>query len=205
MKRQSLTPAFYIFIFIAFGIILVLTCLLSSEQKGNSLEQPTLMDNSYNNLIESFIEKEIAQYKLSDLPLKGDSILIDSLSLTIQKKGFLFVFKFDEFSCDVCIKEAFSILDQYEGLKQNDKFYIIVSYQDERKFKILYNMYKEKYNIINIKYSEKLYLSNFEFDTSPIFFVLDNKRDLTPKKLFFFLKELPEINQRYLDLIGELM
>ena len=177
-------------------------CFSLLKEKKESLLQFRIKENSYNSFIETVIEKEIAQYKLSDLSLQGDSVLIDSLASLVQKNKFLFIFKFDEFSCDVCIKEAFSILDQYENLRKNEKFYIIVSYQDERKFKILNNMYKEKYNIINIKYNDKLYLLDYNKDVPPMFFILNNEKHLTPKKLFLFFKEIPDINRKYLDIIN---
>src|SRR5690554_5266908 len=155
MKNQLLSPLFYIFSI----SILILSCIFSFKTRERSSQEFALKENSYNKLIETVIEKEIAQCKLSGLSLKGDPIFLDSISAIIQKNSFIFIFKFDEFSCDVCIKEAFSILDQYEEFKHNDKFYIIISYQDERKFKMINNMYKEKYNIINVKYNKSLYLS----------------------------------------------
>jgi hypothetical protein len=152
------------------------------------------------NTLRDLMEKEIAQYKISDITLKGDSELLSKIK-EMSKNKALFIFRFGDTSCDLCVENAFIELSNYQKFSNNKQFLIITHFQDLRRFRAISNLYKGKYYLINIEYSTNLYIEHKEESLPPVFFVID-QGDIKPKKVFFFLKELPEINKKYFDLIS---
>jgi hypothetical protein len=189
---------------------LLLTALVYTVFELNKLKQQlktvvVLKDNNFavQQAMDNMIEAEIAQYMLSEKSLQGDSVLL----CTLQEKCNtlpLFVFRFGDNSCDICVDNALLELTEIQRKKGINNILVIVNYQDLRRYRDIVNRYKGIFSFLNIEYGTYLYLENKNESLPPHFYILDDK-NLIPKKLFFFVKECPELNQRYLDLISGLL
>jgi hypothetical protein len=154
------------------------------------------------NALQNLMEHEISHYKVSDMELKGDPQLIERLK-NLCTDNVLFVFKFGDMSCDICVDDAFMELSKFKKFDNNEQFMIITNFQDFKKFKAISNLYKDKYSFINIEYSTNLYLNKEDEILPPVFFILI-EGDLIPQKIFFYFKELPKLNQDYFELINSI-
>jgi hypothetical protein len=149
------------------------------------------------NIISNLIEKEISQYKVSNMELKGNLELLNKLK-ELCINGTIFVFSFGDTSCDVCIDNAFKELSMFPDFEGNEKFIVLTNIRDTKQFKAISNLHN-KYLFINVE--ESLYLDNTNKYMPPMFFILNNG-ELDPKNLFFYVKEVPELNMKYFEFIN---
>jgi hypothetical protein len=149
------------------------------------------------NIIKNLIEKEISQHKVSGMELKGNPQILNKLK-ELCKNATIFIFSFGDTSCDVCIDNAFKELSKFPNFEVNDRFIILTNIRNAKQFKAISNLHN-KYLFINAE--GDLYLDNSNKYMPPMFFILNNG-ELEPQNLFFYVKELPELNIKYFEFIN---
>jgi hypothetical protein len=112
----------------------------------------------------------------------------------------LFIFRFSGSGCEVCIDDVFIGLSKFARFMNNNSFLIITDFQDMNKFNAISSLYKDKYSFINIVNRNNLYINEKDEILPPVFFILSNG-ELRPKNIFFYFKELPELNKKYFEFI----
>ena len=150
-------------------------------------------------LFNGYIEREIAQFKMSDMELKGCSNVLNMLQ-ELCRNDTIFVFCFGESSCETCIDAAFTELSEFSEFTANKQFIIVTHFKNRKHFEILSNLHKGKYFFINAECDSGIYLNEDNKYLPPVFFILSNGK-LYPRKLFFYPKELPQLNKKYFRLI----
>jgi hypothetical protein len=185
-------------------IVLVLstivgTYLYNRNVRKNMDLQIVAAREQISQLFDGFIEREMAQFKLSNMELKGCSNVLDRLK-DLCMNDTLFVFCFGETSCEPCIDAAFTELSAFTEFAANKRFLIVTHFKDRKRFEILSNLYKDKYFFINAECDSGIYIDEANKYLPPVFFILNNGK-LYPQKLFFYPKELPQLNKKYFRLI----
>jgi len=151
-------------------------------------------------VLSSIADREMLQYRLEGQELKGDSTLLDDLRARSQQTPIL-VFRFGDTSCDLCYNHALLQMCAFNALVDNSRVIAIVNFQDLKMVDGLKQMYRDKFQYINIEYGTRLYLEKPQETLQPYFFVLENG-SLSPKNLFFYVKESPELNEKYFTFIA---
>jgi rRNA maturation protein Rpf1 len=142
------------------------------------------------------MEKEISQCKVSNMELKGNPLSLNKLK-EICENSTIFVFSFGDTGCEVCIDDAFKELSKFPNL-ENERFIVLTNIRDAKQFNAISNLHN-KYLFINVE--GDLYLDNANKYMPPVFFIL-NSGELKPKNLFFYIKEVPELNRKYFEFIN---
>jgi len=191
-KKNTLWP-----FLCALALILIISCYYKMYIMQEYLNNNNISSN--NQSLFPVIESSMQQYKLNGIELKGDSILLAQLQ-EMSKNNEIIIFRFGDFTCDVCVENA--MIDLLDFLVQNKKIYIIVNYQDTVKYRDIVNKYTKsaELNFINIVYGSSMYIQHKDESFPPYLFTIKNG-SLIPQKLFIYVKECPEINRRYFNLI----
>jgi len=192
MKKLNLLTIAFLF------IITILYCkdIILNNDKANN-HNCVELQNSITNLI----NKDILQYKLNNISLKGDSNLLADIVRRSQSSP-LVICRFGEFSCETCIDEAMLQLIKNEKSINKDNFLIITHFQDHIRFREILTKYNDqnRFSFQNIEYGQNLYIKDIDEILPPYFFVLESE-SLIPQKLYIYTKDCPEMNQLYFDLI----
>jgi hypothetical protein len=184
--------------FISVSVIVVLYLRIQSLNKSIDMylvdfQNKILLENIVNNLI----EKEISQCKVSNMELQGNPVSLNKLK-QLCENATIFVFSFGDTGCDICIDDAFRALSKFPNFEVNERFIVLTNIQDTKQFKAISNLH-DKYLFINVE--GDLYLDNSNKYMPPMFFILNNG-ELVPKNLFFYVKEIPELNRKYFEFIN---
>lgn len=168
------------------------------NQQLKRLDNYLTMKKDENNLLkENYLSSiRYENTKLNkNLIVKKKNELISIKSLAGNSKKM--VFRYSALGCQPCVDEQFRLLEEYADGIGRSNILIISSYRDEFAANNFKRINKTSFEIFNLE-SMEIEIEKYGF---PYYFLL--LPDMKVSKVFIPVKEIPEMTEKYFELIKE--